>query len=186
MACVANYSGYLSGEYRCSDTKSYVPNYLDDWPSIFPQADNYLKLLYSMVLADLGSASVDSILTNASLLQGYIQNSSMTDTNNKLKDSGIVPLEVTPSTIYAEYSCQVPQRKAVGPLIVTIVIADLVFLQAIYTILTWITTAWTERNNQQAKFCEGCLANMNRGSSEISLAASTDAAPESLAVSSET
>lgn len=94
---------------------------------------------------------------------------------NELKDvTG--PLTITPSTIYAEYLCQVPQRKPMGPLIVAIVVADLVFLQALWNILTWITTAWTERNYREAKFCEGCLAAMARGTYELSLTAPTDAA----------
>lgn len=194
IRCVANYSGTLSGEYGCSDMDNTVSNYLDYWPFIYPQADQYAKVFYSAILADLGSSSLDNILVNASLLQEYSHDFS-TDiydwdgpafqSYNELKDvTG--PLKITPSTIYAEYLCQVPQRKPMGPLLVAIFVADLVFLQALWNILTWITTAWTERNYSEAKFCEGCLAAMARGTYELSLTAPTDAAQGSSHALSET
>lgn len=203
MNCVANYSGVLSRQYPCASILNFDPDYLDRWPSVFPQADQYAKVLCPTILADLGRSSSNNILTNASLPQEYTQNLSPlydsiyffdddfavlseTQTFNKLKDF-MGPLKITPSTIYAEYFCQVPQRKPIGPLLVAIFVADLVFLQAAYKLLTWTTTAWTEHNNQQAKSCEGYLANMKRGPYELSLAAPTDPAlEERLPASSET
>ena len=44
------------------------------------------------------------------------------------------PLYISPSTISAEYLCQVPKRKPIGNLIVTILVADLVLLQTVWQI----------------------------------------------------
>lgn len=182
MKCFYNRSGEILDYYNCSFiTESNKPGFLEVEP-YFTEADQYVKVLYSAILTDLGSFSSDNILINASLLQEYTQEfqsaAGARQSYNELKDSGIGPLNITPSTIYAEYLCQVPQRKPIGPLLVSIFVADLVLLRAVWTILNWTTTAWTQRN-QKAKFCEGCLATMARGTYELSPTALADIPQES-------
>jgi len=40
----------------------------------------------------------------------------------------------------------------------SILVADLVLLQALWKILNWCTTKWLEHKDPTAKFCAGCLA----------------------------
>ncbi|MCJ1469000.1 hypothetical protein MMC07_007632 [Pseudocyphellaria aurata] len=184
VTCVANHGRRTSGEYNCFDTSDLtIPRrWLKD------EADHFAKVFYSALLADLGIISSDNILTNASLLQEYTQALKNTPQNKDYKvlvPPDMSPLNITPSTIYAEYLCQVPQRKPIGPLLVSIFVADLVLLQAVWKILNWATTAWTERNQHQAKFCEGCLATMARGTYGLSSTAPANVSQESSHVLSE-
>jgi hypothetical protein len=55
------------------------------------------------------------------------------------------PLGVTSATIYLQYACSVPQRKDAGSLIISIVIADLVFLGALRQLLAWVTAHWVSK-----------------------------------------
>ena len=43
-------------------------------------------------------------------------------------------LTITDSTLYAQYVCQVPRRKDFGALLIAILVADIVFIQALYTL----------------------------------------------------
>lgn len=155
---------------NCSDLDnggSYNPAL---WPAIYPQADTYTKVFYSSILADLGSTNYPSILTNPNVLQYYTANFSQPNglqtkyirlgpasrSYNDLKAS-TGPLVVTPSRIYQQYFCQVPKRKSTGSLIVAIFVADVVFLQIAWLLLSFIMTWQTERNDPRAKFCVGCL-----------------------------
>lgn len=54
-------------------------------------------------------------------------------------------IDVTPAVIFTEYLCQIPQRKPMGSLIISIFLADLVFLQALWKILTLCTSAYVLR-----------------------------------------
>ncbi len=62
----------------------------------------------------------------------------------------------SPSTISAEYLCQVPVRKPWGSLLVSVLVADLVFLQVLWKVLNWAVTLLVERGNEDAKYCLGC------------------------------
>ena len=70
------------------------------------------------------------------------------------------PTTPTISTISAQYLCQVPERKGWGSLIVSVLVADIVFLQVLWKLLCWITTFTVERENEQAKYCTGCAKNL--------------------------
>ena len=171
-------SGAVLAGIGYTGTDNTAANYLGAWPQIFPQADQYSKIFYSSILADLGNPAPDNILTDTVLLQNWTSDfkapsksvhdftwdymgPAFSSYNSDPDPRG--PLNVTLSTIYAEYFCQVPQRKPAGSLIVAIFIADLVFLQALWKILNWATTAWVEQSDSQCNYCEGCLALMDRG-----------------------
>lgn len=144
MSCVTKLGDVPSGvsaQYPClpkdfedGSIINFQPGYLDFFPPLF---DGFAKVLYSTILADLGISSLQKILTNASMLQENIQNFNDSveanhwkiSTYNELKDPGITPLNITQSAIYAEYFCQVTRRKPIGPLIVAIFVADIVFIQ---------------------------------------------------------
>lgn len=63
------------------------------------------------------------------------------------------PLAVLPSTIYSQYLCQVAQLKPPLSLIVAILVADLVFLRALWSLTTAATTWMVERNDASAMHC---------------------------------
>ena len=60
------------------------------------------------------------------------------------------------STIYTQYLCSVPRRKGAGALFFSILLADLVFLQAVWTVLNLAATWWLERNDEEANYCQRC------------------------------
>ncbi|EQB47315.1 hypothetical protein CGLO_13556 [Colletotrichum gloeosporioides Cg-14] len=66
------------------------------------------------------------------------------------------PLSCEKATIAAQYLCSVPKQKSVGVMLLAIVLADLVFLQAAWKLLQW-TADSRMANRPQMKFCEGCL-----------------------------
>ncbi|MCJ1468157.1 hypothetical protein MMC07_006785 [Pseudocyphellaria aurata] len=172
--CVSNEYSRTSGEFYCDDT---FPEAVITPQGFLDEAEYFAKIFYSLVLADLGNDSTENVLKNASLLQNYTH--ARNTSNGWFQSYNNNSLNLNSSTIYQEYLCQVPQRKPIGPLLVSIFVADLVLLQAVWKILNWITTAWTEHHQHQAKFCEGCLATMARGTYELSFTAPADVSQES-------
>ena len=155
-------------------------DFLSHWPQIFPRADLYSKIFYSCILADLGNSAAENILTESELLKNYTKDfkepTNAYDQNDPHADymgpafkrydelvSSTGPLTINDSTIYAEYFCQVPQRKPIGSLIVAIIVADLVFLQALWKVLNWTTATWLEHSDSQSSYCKGCLALISDG-----------------------
>jgi hypothetical protein len=63
---------------------------------------------------------------------------------------------VNSSVISTQYLCQVPKLKSKGSLIISIIVADLVFLQALWVVFTWIVTFFLEHRHPEAKYCPGC------------------------------
>jgi len=63
--------------------------------------------------------------------------------------------------------------KSAGSLIVAVLVADLVFLQTVWTILNWSTTWWLEKKNKQANFCVGCLESLKGGTEWLPAPAGT-------------
>lgn len=55
------------------------------------------------------------------------------------------------------YICEVPVRKPTGSLIIAVMIADLVLLQALWYLLHLIMTWWVEKNDDKAFHCKGCI-----------------------------
>ncbi|KAK1841288.1 hypothetical protein CCHR01_16085 [Colletotrichum chrysophilum] len=84
------------------------------------------------------------------------------DTNVPLNESyGTIqplmgPLSCNKATIAAQYLCSVPKQKSVGVMLLAIILADLVFLQAAWKLLQWFADS-RMANKPQMKFCEGCL-----------------------------
>lgn len=136
--------------------------------SIGFQLDHFAKIFYSTILSDLGQAKGPNILSDRGLMQEYAvagySNSPLTgfDTstpaeqafNQLMTSTG--NLTITPSTFYSQYICQVPHRRNMGSVIIVVLVADLVFLQALFKLLTYTTTWWLKRTDKIANFCEGC------------------------------
>ena len=154
-----------------------------DSPNIWSQIDKMGKVFYSAILTDLGqnfSSTIpdDNIFTSPSLLsdfskpipgwigpreaiRGAIETYWLTggparDTYDALR-SVTGPLNVSSSVIYTQYFCQVPQVKSTGSLIVAILLANLVFLSALWKIFNWLVLHSLQRQDPTTMFCAGCM-----------------------------
>jgi len=110
-------------------------------------ADKLTKSFYSTISADLGIINRPNILTDEKILQEYTSNFSNAkadwlfvpagpaeDSYDALKDRTGKP-EVTASTIFTSYLCQVPKSKVPASMAVSVLLADLVFLRALWTLI---------------------------------------------------
>lgn len=124
----------------------------NEYPNIWLPADNLGKSLFSVALSDLGQKT-SSILTDTAVLQKYTEEFpkliSLPGMNaetgpakasyENLKNS-TGPLETSPAIISAKYLCQVPRRRAMGALIMALILANLVLLRASWALLTFFTS----------------------------------------------
>ncbi|EXK44702.1 hypothetical protein FOXG_03852 [Fusarium oxysporum f. sp. lycopersici 4287] len=65
------------------------------------------------------------------------------------------PLESKDATIVSQYLCSVPQSKSPGIMLLAILLADLVFLQAAWVIYNWIAGSMLSESQMQT--CQGCV-----------------------------
>ncbi|KAL9623441.1 MAG: hypothetical protein Q9160_002334 [Pyrenula sp. 1 TL-2023] len=140
---------------------------------IWPLADALAKSFLSTILVDLGQVSspFPNLLINATALQHFtapfptiLENlanarpgPAQEDFNTLKSTTG--PLQVTPSVIFSKYICQVPRKKSAINIIIAVLIADLVFLQALWKMLTWGTEALflgKRKDGSHANRCDGC------------------------------
>lgn len=66
-------------------------------------------------------------------------------------------LGTTEATIFKQYLCSILERKSTGPMLLAILIADLVFLQAAWKIFKWVAETILKRQDPGAMDCDGCL-----------------------------
>lgn len=131
------------------------------------QIDRFAKVFYSTILADLGQADGPNVVADPNLVQLYLTGTypdtgipAYSPTNEAyaaLKNS-TGPLSIASSTFYAQYVCQVPRRRDIGSLLIAVLVGDIVFLQALFKVLTWTTTLSLTRTDPTTNFCEGCAA----------------------------
>lgn len=81
----------------------------------------------------------------------------MNQSYNAFKDQ-LGPLNTTAATIFMQYACSVPQARSVGTTFLSVLLADLVFLQALWTLFNLVTAWFMGRRFPNSNFCEGCLA----------------------------
>lgn len=91
---------------------------------------------------------------------------------NTLKDT-TGPLGVRPSTFALNYLCSVPQRKSTGSLLISLTVADLVFLQTVWLLFTFAICFIMRRRDPTTDHCEGCLERRGLGDQRSLLRAST-------------
>ncbi|KAK6406379.1 hypothetical protein LTR81_018976 [Elasticomyces elasticus] len=140
------------------------------YPNIWDLADALAKSVYSTILADLGQVdSNPNVVTNSTALQNLtavfddirigvtVANAfpGPAEAPFVAQSSTTGPLVLTPSKITAEYLCQIPQRKAVGNLIVGILVADLVFLNAVWQIFRLLVD-WLALKSEETQKCATC------------------------------
>lgn len=148
-------------------------------PPIWLQADALAKSMYSAVMTDLGQTSLPSssnIVSDPDILQEYSKNFSTIrsprfypegavnltanipdGTHDDLKASvSSGPLKITPSVISTKYLCSVPKMKSAGNIFMSILLADLVLLNAVWMIYCLAVERFFVRS-PTANYCEGCL-----------------------------
>jgi hypothetical protein len=142
-------------------------------PDIWIEADTFAKVFYSVILADLGQPpSPSQILGNASLLAFFSKNitdmkqgykvetyflpAGPANTSYRADDEKNGKLDITPSVFFTEYLCQVPTLKSAGSLILAVLVADLVFLNAAWMLLNWFAGLRLESKGQMVYYCAGC------------------------------
>lgn len=123
---------------------------------------------YSTILADMGQAKGKTVLTDAELIQQYVLEgydvASIIGINatvftaqqafhQAMAKTG--PLSISNSTFNSQYICQVPHHRSFGSMVIAVLVADIVFLQALYQILTLATTWYLERTDKRSGFAGG-------------------------------
>ena len=144
--------------------------------------DDFAKSIYSFLMADLGQLSQPSVLGDQDTLQSFCnyceifvtdsgQNAPIyilpdgAGTFDLLKET-TGPIALSPTTLNAEYLCQIPRRRDTTSIIIAVIVADLVLLQAAWNIFTWTTTFGLEKKHPDAKFCLGCAQHLATSSSQ--------------------
>jgi hypothetical protein len=124
------------------------PSFTSPLDQMLYSADTLAKSFYSAISADLGIVNASNVLTNEATLQKFTGNYSnikfvlvsagpASDSYDTLKAVTGKP-EVTPSTIFTTYLCQTPERKLTTALIVSVLLANLVLLRALWSIMTFV------------------------------------------------
>lgn len=134
-------------------------------PNVWLASDSLAKSFYSTIMTDLGQTSATpNILLNAKLLQyftlnfTYMQNLGLDAIPGPANDSYEAlkyqtgPLNASAAIISTKYLCQVPRRKSMGTLFVSILVADLVFLQVLWTILKFCSVAWLNSRHPEGMY----------------------------------
>lgn len=149
----------------------YAYNYTEQkrWPdSWWNPTEKLAKSMWSTILVDLGVNTTSNILLDPKKLQDFTAD--MVDSNDHKTSARrgpetkpydptstrYGPLGTTPAVINAVYICNVPRRKSVGTLAWSIILADLVFLQALWIIFKLSVDAYLERKVSGSMSCQGC------------------------------
>lgn len=128
---------------------------------MFIASDRLAKAFYSAILADLGDANGPNILTDESKLQSFTSNFSNVDVdwvpvgpaNNSykaLRDFTGEP-QINRSTIVTNYLCQTPVPKVAISLVVAVLLANIVFLRALWLVVMLTAGYFVERNDPKGK-----------------------------------
>lgn len=120
------------------------------FPSIWGPLSWLGKAMWFTILADLGRD--DELLPNMLSHPSVLGN--ITETIGLpvgLHDSGI-----TPSVLATTYMCQIPRLKSTAALIISVLVADLVLLQAIWKLFVLAVNYFLPPNKDELEYCEGC------------------------------
>lgn len=145
------------------------------YPNVWKSAEALAKSAYSTILIDLGQTNATSnILTDPVALQRYTEvltkkyvdfnadPGPATNDYDALK-STTGQLGTTPSVISTEYICQVPQRKSTTNLLVSIIVADLVFVQTVWLLFKLAVDFFYLRKDPTSQYCQGCISHIEDG-----------------------
>ncbi|KAK5100264.1 hypothetical protein LTR70_001748 [Exophiala xenobiotica] len=69
------------------------------------------------------------------------------------------PLGTKNATIFSQYACSVPVRKSFGSLFLAVLVANLVFLSALWTLLNAVAGTIVKRHDREAMACRAHIRN---------------------------
>jgi len=75
---------------------------------------------------------------------------------NAFKDT-MGPLGTFNATMFSQYVCSIPQKKDTNTMLLSVVLADLVFLSALWSLFQLVTSWLLRRSDPNADACERCL-----------------------------
>jgi hypothetical protein len=102
---------------------------------------------------------VNAIAPPGHILNGKNTSVPMNQTLSEFNSSHIMgPLGTKDASIYAQYTCTVPQRKSTLALIFTVLVADFAVLSAAYNGFKFIAQRAAQKRDHTAMYCEGCLS----------------------------
>ncbi|KAH8892852.1 hypothetical protein GQ53DRAFT_840656 [Thozetella sp. PMI_491] len=141
--------------------------------------DRLTKVFYSSILADVGQPGSNLINDQDHLLSWANESMyELAEVNQPafaaflglvqpwVNRTTLTSVETEPSTIYTQYQCQVPRMKPMGTLIMSVFLADLVFLQALWKLLQWVTVYHLQRKDPDAMNCARCAVRYHGGKDE--------------------
>jgi hypothetical protein len=145
-------------------------------PNIWPLVDRLAKSFESTILTDLGQVKAKpNVLIDAELLQRYTSEFARWDSLRDPYWRGTParadfqtlrhttgPLVVRPSTLAINYLCQIPKRKPVADLLISVLVADLVFLQALWLLFTLGIGYWLKSRDERSEYCLGCAGRLDQ------------------------
>ncbi|KAF7536565.1 hypothetical protein G7054_g4400 [Neopestalotiopsis clavispora] len=171
----------------------------DPYPGIWPSVNTLGKAMWFTVMTDLGrnESGIPNMLAYPDLLQNLsanltnevqywndrkaAQNGStrgiLMEIDKNLALTAFDPaqtppprLGASPATLSTSYICQVPKVKPVGTIIFSVLVADLVLLQAIWTVFKLIVDGIVQHKEPTLLHCSGCqqgsaVASMDNGGS---------------------
>lgn len=134
------------------------------------------KLFYSLLLADLGQDKHTSTITTDPALLGEYMDYAIKETDpdtepnweisNFWRNATSVMKLGDDSTIYTQYTCQVPRQRVTGSVVIAVMVSDLVLLQALWAVFTWATMWWMQRakggRESDVMYCVGCADDKQR------------------------
>lgn len=159
----------LKRTWKCDQDAEYP---YEQFREIWYDAGILAKSFYAFIMADLGQDR-PNVLNNPSLLEHFTEKFS--DFSVLLKSATLLPFieespytsenasewnrQMRPSVLATTYMCQVPRLKSTGNLIFSILIANLVLLQALWKICRFCTDWFVARKYPEFNSCLGCQMN---------------------------
>ncbi|PSN68544.1 hypothetical protein BS50DRAFT_674934 [Corynespora cassiicola Philippines] len=167
--------------WECKGDVEYPQNMLHEYGL---DSDMAAKVFHSIVMADLGQSSLN-ILNNPELLEYFTKDydpffdfigsslglwmPSLAKEPYMAANASQWDLHISPSVLATTYLCQVPQLKSTGTLIFSVLIANLVLLQALWKIFILCTDFFVTRKHPEMNSCLGCQMNNITTESNIEL-----------------
>ena len=112
----------------------------------------FATIFMSIILTDLGDTTdTRNILLNETAIEEYVGFLEERLVSRYKLNGPVVNLGTSPSVIPRKYLCQVPQRKPIRTMIVSILIADLVFMQALWKLFNLIINLWLTQRDPEGK-----------------------------------
>jgi hypothetical protein len=113
----------------------------------------FATIFMSIILTDLGDTTdTRNILLNKTAIEEYINFLEESLVSRYQLNGPVVNLGTSPSVIPRKYLCQVPQRKPIRTMILSILIANLVFMQALWKLFNLIINLWLTQRDSEGKF----------------------------------